>query len=54
MSRGPINYETTINVAMTTKQKEEIRRAATAIGSTLGIFVRAVLKKEADRVNKAA
>jgi uncharacterized protein (DUF1778 family) len=54
MSRGPVIYDTTLTVAMSSDQKEEIRRAATKIGSTLGVFTRSVLIKEATRIKKAA
>ncbi len=54
MSKGPLIYDTPLGVKVTKEQKEEIRRASTRIGSTLGIFIRTTLLKEAAKVNKAA
>lgn len=54
MSRGPVIYDTTLTIAISSAQKEEIRGAATKIGSTLGVFTRGTLLKESARIKKAA
>ena len=54
MKRSPKIYTAMLNVKVTPDQKEQIRSAATAVGATLGVYVRNVLLEKSRRVLKAA